>query len=219
LNLQDPLWDIAGWFGKIPSLGDFVTRRLPLNFVEPWDEWLSGELYEAQIALGGEWQAAYQHAPIRCFTLGQGVIGGRTWHGLLAPSVDRVGRQFPLTIALSPKSAAASPPAREWWRDLLRVGRRALQPDGSADGVDDALVEFQNRQTENLRDQAAPAHQRPLTAVGDGTSTWWTWTLDCSVNADTADADSAAAVPMIFDGLPRGAGFIKLLALSESVVR
>ena len=41
----------VGWFGKIPALGDFVTRHLPPSFVQPWDEWLSAELSEARLLL------------------------------------------------------------------------------------------------------------------------------------------------------------------------
>ena len=28
---------IPGWYGKIPSLGDFASRRLPQSFVAAWD--------------------------------------------------------------------------------------------------------------------------------------------------------------------------------------
>ena len=92
--------DRPGWFGKIPSLGDFATRRLPGSFVEPWDEWLSAELSEARFVLGDTWPAIYEQAPISCFSLGLGTVDDHTWHGILVPSFDRVGRQFPLTIAL-----------------------------------------------------------------------------------------------------------------------
>ena len=30
------LTGVAGCFGKIPQLGDFVTRVLPREFVDPW---------------------------------------------------------------------------------------------------------------------------------------------------------------------------------------
>ena len=29
-----------GFFGKLPSHGDFLSRRLPRSFVDPWDSWL-----------------------------------------------------------------------------------------------------------------------------------------------------------------------------------
>jgi type VI secretion system protein ImpM len=27
----------AGCYGKLPCLGDFVSRRLPRAFIQPWD--------------------------------------------------------------------------------------------------------------------------------------------------------------------------------------
>ena len=30
----------GGFYGKIPSQGDFVTRRLPWEFTSAWDDWL-----------------------------------------------------------------------------------------------------------------------------------------------------------------------------------
>src|SRR5262249_35940975 len=31
---------IPGWYGKLPSLGDFASRRLPVEFVKAWDSCL-----------------------------------------------------------------------------------------------------------------------------------------------------------------------------------
>ena len=30
----------AGYYGKVPVLGDFVKYNLPRSFIEPWDDWL-----------------------------------------------------------------------------------------------------------------------------------------------------------------------------------
>ena len=35
---------LPGWYGKLPALGDFASRRLPPEFVEPWDRWLAAGL-------------------------------------------------------------------------------------------------------------------------------------------------------------------------------
>ena len=29
-----------GFYGKTPRHGDFIKRRLPRSFVDPWDDWL-----------------------------------------------------------------------------------------------------------------------------------------------------------------------------------
>ncbi|TIU04376.1 MAG: type VI secretion system-associated protein TagF, partial [Mesorhizobium sp.] len=32
---------LPGFYGKMPATGDFVTRRLPGDFVRAWDRWLA----------------------------------------------------------------------------------------------------------------------------------------------------------------------------------
>lgn len=87
-----------GAFGKIPALGDFLRAAPPDGFVEAWDPWLQRALLSARGALGGRWQECYFSAPIWRFTLAQGLAGRLPGIGILMPSVDRVGRQFPLTL-------------------------------------------------------------------------------------------------------------------------
>ena len=36
---------LPGFYGKLPSIGDFVSRRLPSDFIRPWDQWLQETLY------------------------------------------------------------------------------------------------------------------------------------------------------------------------------
>ncbi|QXI45055.1 type VI secretion system-associated protein TagF [Pseudomonas wayambapalatensis] len=49
--------------------------------------------------LGAEWEQAYRCSPIWHFALAAGVCGEVAWAGVMMPSVDRVGRYFPLTLA------------------------------------------------------------------------------------------------------------------------
>lgn len=90
--------DTWGAFGKIPSLGDFLRSDAPPGFVEVWDGWLQGVMLSARRDLGMRWQECYFSAPIWRFTLSQGLAGRLPVMGILMPSVDRVGRQFPLTL-------------------------------------------------------------------------------------------------------------------------
>ncbi len=90
----------AGCFGKVPQLGDFINNRLPRRFIEPWDLFLRAFLAESRQALGEAWLDAYLNGPIWHFALPPGLAGEDAVAGTLMPSVDRVGRYFPLTIAL-----------------------------------------------------------------------------------------------------------------------
>lgn len=88
-----------GLYGKLPALGDFVQRRLPATLVDPWDAWLQAALAASQAALGEAWLERYLTCPLWHFVLSPGLAGPDLWTGVLMPSVDRVGRYFPLTIA------------------------------------------------------------------------------------------------------------------------
>jgi type VI secretion system protein ImpM len=88
-----------GAFGKLPALGDFLRLDLPQGFVDPWDRWLQEAMLAGRGALGDRWQDCYFSAPIWRFTLSPGLAGAAAMLGVLMMSVDRVGRQFPLTLA------------------------------------------------------------------------------------------------------------------------
>ncbi len=93
---------LAGFYGKLPALGDFVSRRLPRAFVEPWDAWLQDCLTCSRQQLGDDWLEFYLTSPIWRFVLSPGVCGAQAWAGAMMPSVDGVGRYFPLTVTMAP---------------------------------------------------------------------------------------------------------------------
>jgi type VI secretion system protein ImpM len=88
----------VGLYGKLPSHGDFLRRRVSDAFVSVWDEWLQQSLAASQLALGQNWLDVYLTSPVWRFSCDAGVCGSRGYAGLMAPSVDRVGRYFPLTL-------------------------------------------------------------------------------------------------------------------------
>lgn len=89
----------AGFFGKIPGVGDFVRRRLPGSFVEPWDRWLTLMMSVWQERLGEpRWQELFSAGPLWQFVLTPCVCGPSGYMGVIGPSADRIGRRFPLAI-------------------------------------------------------------------------------------------------------------------------
>jgi type VI secretion system protein ImpM len=89
-----------GAFGKIPVLADFLTLNLSPSFIRPWDSWLQASILELKGDLGdGVWNDRYLSAPIWRFTLPRGVAGKKAVSGVFMPSIDKVGRQYPLTLA------------------------------------------------------------------------------------------------------------------------
>ena len=89
---------IVGAYGKMPGLGDFFRINARAGFVASWDAWLQTGLATVRGALAGRWQGCYMSAPIWRFTLEPAVAGRMAAQGVLMPSIDRVGRTFPLTL-------------------------------------------------------------------------------------------------------------------------
>ncbi len=95
-----------GFFGKLPAHGDFISRHLPSSFISVWDEWLQLSVAGSRGLQGDAWLDNYLTSPIWRFALQSGAVNESAWVGILVPSVDSVGRYFPLTIALSVSSTA-----------------------------------------------------------------------------------------------------------------
>lgn len=98
----------TGLFGKLPAHGDFVMRDLPSGFVNAWDEWLQHYIAGSREQLGEDWLNIYLTSPIWRFAFSAGVIDAAAWAGIMLPSVDRVGRYYPLS-AVTRLSAEANP--------------------------------------------------------------------------------------------------------------
>jgi type VI secretion system protein ImpM len=136
-----------GWYGKLPSLGDFASRRLEGDFIEPWDTWLGEGLAAQRETLGDTWLEAYLASPTWRFVLMPGTLERldpqRALAGVLMPSVDRVGRYFPLTLVADldpvPPSAAAIEALLGWLHRLEDVALDALQDDWTIDELEEAL--------------------------------------------------------------------------------
>jgi type VI secretion system protein ImpM len=123
-----------GLYGKLPVLGDFVTRRLPARFVDTWDNWLQNALSASRQQLGSGWLDIYLTSPIWRFTLSPGICGPTVWAGVLMPSVDKVGRYFPLTLAVSIDASQVLPTdlflnGTGWFERLEQLALSALKDD------------------------------------------------------------------------------------------
>ncbi len=90
---------MIGLYGKIPAHGDFVSREIDNHFVSLWDAWLQQVISESRSILGERWLDIYLVSPMWRFFLSKGIIDEQCWSGVILPSVDSVGRYFPLTAA------------------------------------------------------------------------------------------------------------------------
>ena len=120
----------VGLFGKLPARGDFVRLGLPGDFVAAWDGWLAGAIAVTRAQMGAAWLPAFLEAPVWRFAVAPGVCGAQPATGLWLPSVDRVGRYFPLTIAAMQPAASSA-----WLAACEAAGRAALEEDATPEEV------------------------------------------------------------------------------------
>jgi len=215
---------VAGFFGKIPSHGDFVTRDLPRSFLDVWDMWLQSCIAESKAQLGDGWLNVYLTSPIWRFGVMPGICGPQAAAGILMPSVDRVGRYFPLTIA-TPQAGEVNPlqlpgAADRWFDAAEAIALRALDDDRfEANAMHDAIKAIGDVAVEAQRTEAAAtmgvawslilvgSHATTLAAALAHTlaqrqaaaySLWW-----------TAGVETPAA--LLVAGLPEPSCFVDLL--------
>ncbi len=121
-----------GFHGKMPSMGDFVSRRLPSSFVESWDDWMQSCMAFSKESIADRWAQTYMVGPVWRFFLQSGVIGSDAWCGLMFPSVDRVGRYFPfaLVVPLEGDANASSLflDQSSWFDDMEALALEVLKP-------------------------------------------------------------------------------------------
>lgn len=92
---------VLGYYGKVPTQGDFVGKNLPRSFRDPWDAWLQSIIRTSQQQMGQNWIQHYLTCPLYHFALSRGICGEQAWLGVVIPSVDVVGRYYPMTLVRS----------------------------------------------------------------------------------------------------------------------
>jgi type VI secretion system protein ImpM len=201
---------VTGYFGKVSTLGDFVSRGLPDGLVAAWDAWLQQCVHASRQQLGDQWLHHYLTSPVWRFAIAPGILGPEGLGGVMMPSVDRVGRYFPLMIG-----AAGAPPLLDWfhaheaWYDAVEDLARA--------SLDAAfrLEQFDGLPAPALSDgghvmpaggvwrfpMAPDVGARVVATALQGHSLWW-----------TEGAPAVEPSLLMCAGMPRAQGFAAMLA-------
>jgi len=150
-----------GYFGKIPTHGDFVFRGLPKSFTQPWDAWLQEAITASRKQLGEQWLDHYLTSPIYRFALSAGICGTSTWLGILMPSVDRVGRYYPMTISAlahpSTNALIALQQYDSWFEQIETLALTCLQDEFEVDSFNDRLTQLTLEIQQNLHEESLSA--------------------------------------------------------------
>ena len=87
---------VPGWYGKLPTLGDFASRRLDPAWIAAWDAWLAEGLGTLR-ADDDAWLDGYLASPAWRFVVMPGAVpgdaGARACAGVLMASVSRPARR------------------------------------------------------------------------------------------------------------------------------
>lgn len=98
-----------GIFGKLPQKRDFISFGIAQNALVPLENWLQSGIAASRAELGREWEERYLVAPIWRFWLGADILGTGA-AGAIMPSVDGVGRYFPLMLVFFCGNGEQLPP-------------------------------------------------------------------------------------------------------------
>ena len=206
-----------GFYGKLTSHGDFVRRRLPDALVEIWDGWLQQCMFASRQQLGGDWLAHYLTSPVWRFAIARGIVGEQAWAGVMMPSVDRVGRHFPLMLAAP---AAAQVPLTDWigkggsWYEALEaLAFASLAADFVFDHFDRALAAQPVQDVQPVQSNGQPltswriampeparAPDALVSVLAEGRSLWW-----------SEGSPSVESSMLVCQGLPPPSGFAAML--------
>ena len=170
--MSSPVSDPPGWHGKLPSLGDFASRRLTPAFLDRWDAWLASGLQQLRERSPEAWLDANLASPSRRFLLMPGALPGEpgqsAWAGVLMPSVDRVGRYFPFTIVQAiamPASVQQMQSLWFWLGRLDELAADALQDDWTIEHLEGELARMAGPGIAPLSTAAASLPQAPGESV------------------------------------------------------
>jgi type VI secretion system ImpM family protein len=107
-------------FGKLPALGDFVSRGIDMATRDRLDAWLSSEMEAARERWGEAFEARYDAAP--AWTFVEQDEDGNWYGGALCASMDRAGRRFPLLAAAPAENATSAAAIGAAWIDSMAQG-------------------------------------------------------------------------------------------------
>lgn len=208
------------WYGKMPSVGDFISRRMPYPLQQFWDHWAAGGLESLKASSMSSGWDIWRGSPKWAFILPVQPGIPLIQMGVLAPSCDRVGRIFPFLVTLPlPHDRLASyiPCAASLglaWGDVIaqaQMSRLGIEEIDArlASALADALS---NPATAEDSEKTLPQGMNPLTLPwadlastfdGQGGEGFW-WSVPPANTAFRARTHTGALNSMLFLGLFSG---------------
>ena len=115
------------------SKGILCNEALSPAFTTAWDNWLQGAMETSKALLGEAWLNVYLVSPLWRFVLAPACLVERPVAGVMMPSVDSVGRYFPLVIAAEMDGCQAplllAGLRQDWFEQAEELALTGLGPD------------------------------------------------------------------------------------------
>ncbi|MDZ5449870.1 type VI secretion system-associated protein TagF [Labrys sp. ZIDIC5] len=197
--------DGIGFFGKVPSHGDFVSTGLGRQAETELVNWLQSGLQESEQTLGTQWESLFHASPPWRFVIERSLWGHATMVGILLPSKDRVGRSFPLVIAA--RLSNYDGPARlfcfdeSWFTAAEAIAETSTLRDFN-------ITAFLGGLKRLRLPQARPLQPPPPGAADSRVSLWW-----------TVESGTGRASGFKTQGAPRAGDFVRLLKGGNPTVK
>lgn len=160
------------WFGKLPCVGDFCSQNMSAYLLGTLDAWLSKALQEGQETHGNAWTQAYFETPMHGFLWGKNTLHtlpGDVVAGVMMPSVDKAGREFPFIlmeqISAHPKLPLCTQSLNNWFLHAHCLCADALNEEWSLDRLNHALADLPTLQWAH--------HNTNATTAKPGHSQWF----------------------------------------------
>ena len=120
------------FFGKVPGHGDFVRSNAAGPEIKAFDHWLQEAIYKASRHFAGDWPRVFRDSPAYDFVFfADGSEAGLA--GVLMPSHDHSGRQYPFIVAgligkreLGRGASLAPLAFADFFRGSLRLAEEAV---------------------------------------------------------------------------------------------
>lgn len=163
-----------GFFGKLPTHGDFISWGLTVDLQRTLDDWLQKGLQTVQESLGESWLRTFKTMPPWRFIIEEGLWSAQGVAGVVLPSRDRVGRGFPLVVLSHIQQAGEHPfqfyKDESWFTALEAIAESAVCGGFQLDDFTGALQRLRSpRPLDRLNDASRSNRSRMARE-----SLWWT---------------------------------------------
>jgi len=210
-----------GWFGKLPSVGDFAGRGIPQPLQEIVHGWTSSGMTALAKLYPREWRDAYLVSPVWHFVINPFIWDKSALVGCITPSLDKVGRCSPLLVLRSFNTERLNevlPPKSRWLYRIDTVLRRIVAEQIMVESVLD-ILEQQNDFEDYLGNTGSILSELCIIDGTESQSEWFSWPDLFSLFSERADrsfwwAEPSPKLPprqIIHRGLPDDSLFCLLM--------